>query len=98
MRLVFVVLLLFCLPGLYAQKDLTGEELVKLADAFKKESKTDSAVFYYEKASAKLGENTEAKNFIYASNQLGVILTRKDEIEKALSVLQKAYEKARSVN
>lgn len=74
------------------------DDYIRLADDFKKNSKPDSAIFYYEKASAVFQEQGDIEKLINSYNQLGVVLTRKDEYEKATSYLEKALEAGLSLS
>ena len=50
----------------------------------------DSACIYYEKAADEYEKLKKVEQFIDAYNQIGVILTRQDQYEKAKTYLDKA--------
>ena len=73
-----------------AQTAPTAEEHVLQAEIFRKSSQPDSAVISYERAAAQFKASGNTEGFIDACNQIGIILTRQDEYEKAKTYLDQA--------
>ncbi|TND07174.1 MAG: hypothetical protein FD123_3319 [Bacteroidetes bacterium] len=88
--IVYILLLIASMGSLHGQTSPLADEYIRAADDFKKNMKPDSAMVYYEKASVEFQRLGNVEKFISAYNQIGIILTRRDEYEKAKSYLDKA--------
>ena len=64
-----------------------ADEYTRLAGDFKKNMKPDSAILYYEKAAIEFQALGNNEKFIDSYNQIGIILTRQDNYEKAKTYL-----------
>ncbi|MGB4970988.1 MAG: tetratricopeptide repeat protein [Saprospiraceae bacterium] len=83
---------LFLLISIYivnGQNNPIADDYIRIADDFKKNSKPDSAIIYYEKASVEFQALGNIEKFISAYNQIGIILTRQDKYEQAKTYLEK---------
>src|SRR5689334_20243454 len=67
-----------------------GFAYFKLAQDYRTNSKTDSALFYYEKAAIQFKREKRTENLVNTYNQIGTIYTRQDQYEKALPFLKEA--------
>lgn len=72
------------------QNDSLAYKYFGLAEDYKKNSKTDSAIIYFEKASVEFKTSKKSEGFVNCYNQIGVMLTRQDQYEKAKEYLNKA--------
>lgn len=81
-----------------AQKGPNGDAFIRKADEHKKNGKQDSAIIYYEKAAVEFNSQGDKEKFINAYNQIGIILTRQDKYEKALTYLESALYTGRSLS
>lgn len=61
-----------------------------MADNLKKSMHLDSAIFYYNKAATEFQKLGNTERFIDSYNQVGVVLTRQDKYEEAMSYLNTA--------
>ena len=75
---------------LISQNNGRADSYFLKATDFKKNSMPDSACIYYEKAADEYEKLKKVEQFIDAYNQIGVILTRQDQYEKAKTYLDKA--------
>jgi len=66
------------------------DEYFKQADFYRKNVQTDSALMYYEKAAIEFHSQGKMEEFVNSYNQIGIILTRQDQYEKAKLYLEKA--------
>lgn len=89
---VFLFLLLAIVSIAFAevQSDSLGAKFIKIAEGYKKNLKTDSAIIYFEKASDEYLSSKNAEGVVNSYTQIGVILTRQDKYENAMSWLNKA--------
>ncbi|MBK7231712.1 MAG: tetratricopeptide repeat protein [Saprospiraceae bacterium] len=67
-----------------------AEEYFRQADIYRKNFKPDSAILYYEKASIEFQLLGKVDEFVNSYNQIGIILTRQDQYERAKNYLEKA--------
>jgi len=88
-----IILLMFCFINSFGQSDSRGMEYMKIGNEFKKKEMPDSAVVYYEKASKEFEAPENTTKWINAYNQIGIILTRQDQYDKAKHYLDMALEK-----
>src|SRR5688572_26838707 len=65
-------------------------QYLQLADDFKKNQKPDSAIIYYEKAAVGFQALKDVEKTMHSYNQVGIILTRQDNYEKAKFYLDQA--------
>ncbi|MGB3079371.1 MAG: tetratricopeptide repeat protein [Saprospiraceae bacterium] len=79
---LFFICLYLPLHILSAQKNATAEKYMVKADEFKKNTKPDSAIFYYKKAAVIFKENKKTKKLINAYNQIGTTLAKQDKFEE----------------
>ena len=86
----FAFLMFFIASKGYSQTISIAEGYLQQAENFKKDLKSDSALAYYEKASADFQKLGKEEKFIHAATQAGIILTRQDQYEKAKNYLQEA--------
>jgi tetratricopeptide (TPR) repeat protein len=74
----------------------TGEAMFKKAENFRNNAKTDSALVFYAKAAEAFKKESKTEDFINAYNQIGILLTRRDEYEKARPFLETALSTGQS--
>jgi tetratricopeptide (TPR) repeat protein len=88
---LFLTLLIFFHPiAVEAQNSVRGFLYFSIAEEFKKDNKTDSAIIYYQKAGAIFKTDQQIEDFVNANNQAGVLLTRQDQYDKAKTFLNEA--------
>ena len=63
---------------------------MRLAADYKKNQETDSAIIFYDKAAVEFQALGNIEKCIDSYNQMGIILTRQDNYEKAKFFLEKA--------
>ncbi|MGB5033596.1 MAG: tetratricopeptide repeat protein, partial [Saprospiraceae bacterium] len=84
---------LIVLASLYhasGQSNALADTYLQQAIEFRKTMKPDSAIVYYEKASAEFNKQGNIEKLIDSYNQIGIILTRQDQYELAKTYLKKA--------
>lgn len=86
----FTLFLLISLNNVIGQSNSLADAYVLKASEFRKNMNPDSALIYFEKASVEFQNIGNVEKFIDAYNQIGIILTRQDNSEKAKSYLDKA--------
>lgn len=84
--------LLFCQNG-----PLAGE-YTRIAEEFKSDLKRDSALIYYEKASEEYQKQGDLEGYVHSCNQIGILLTRLDQYDRAKSFLDKALTTGLSIH
>ena len=92
-KILIAFCILFLLTGkIFSQSEnlANADKYTNMAEDFKKKSLPDSALFYYEKASIVYKTLNKMENLVNSYNQMGILLIRKNENEKAKSVLNKA--------
>lgn len=92
-KIITCTLFLFASISHVKSQDMVADEHIKQAEAFKKNGNSDSALVYYEKASAEYQQSGNTEGFVNACNQAGIILTRQDKYEKAKTYLNNALSK-----
>ncbi len=70
-----------------------GDEYIRIADNYKKNSKPDSALIFYKKASLEFQDLASVEKLMNAYNQVGVIYTRKDEYDSSALYLKRSLAK-----
>jgi len=73
-----------------AQEGMRAEDHLRLADEFYERAKPDDAIAHYEQAVAAFQAPGDSGKVIHALNQMGVILTRQDQYERARMYLDRA--------
>ena len=73
-----------------AQTVSHGDEFVRLAEEYKRNQNPDSAFINYEKATVEFQKTGDSEKLVNSLNQMGIILTRQDQYEKAKVYLDKA--------
>ena len=63
---------------------------MRLAEESNKDLRRDDAISYYEKAAVEYQTLGNTEQFINSYNQIGIILTRQDQYERAKTYLDKA--------
>ena len=91
-KYILVLILTMVNLTMYSQNHTYGlaDEYNKLAENHKKNSRPDSAIIYYEKASLEFQASNNMEGFVNTYNQICIILTRQDQYEKAKEYLNKA--------
>jgi tetratricopeptide (TPR) repeat protein len=85
-----LIILIFFTLHLTAQDNFTPDEYMRLAENYKKVSKPDSAILYFEKAAALFQTTNNYESQVNALNQIGIILTRQDKYEISKKYLDQA--------
>jgi tetratricopeptide (TPR) repeat protein len=88
--IVYAFFLIIFVYNVKGQNGPLSEKYIGLADNYKKNQQQDSALVYYEKASAEFQALGNIEKFINSYNQIGIILTRQDNYDKAKTYLEKA--------
>ncbi len=87
-KCIFLFILLpISINKVIAVNDSLSNVYFHQAEEFKKQSKSDSAIIYFEKAAIGYKENNNIEQFVNSYNQIGIILTRQDKYEKAKEYL-----------
>jgi tetratricopeptide (TPR) repeat protein len=89
-----IVLLVFNLSltvsPVKASSLISGNELLKVGEDFKKSNSPDSAIKYFKLAALEFEKEKNTASFIHANNQAGILLTRQDNYSEAKSILEKS--------
>lgn len=88
--IAYTFIMLISINTLKGQNGPLAEEYMRIAEDYKKTMNRDSALIYYEKASAEFQALGNIEKLVNAYNQIGIILTRQDKYEKAKTYLEKA--------
>ena len=91
--IAYAIFMFALIGSAIGQNSPSGDEYIRIADEYKKNSKPDSALIYYEKASVEFQTAGKSEKFVNSYNQIGIILTRQDEYEKAKTYLEQALSK-----
>ncbi len=84
---LFLLVSAICLQG---QNNTAADAHMLMAEQFKKNAQPDSAVIYYGKAAGEFRQVSNIEGQVNAFNQMGILLTRQDEYDKARINLEKA--------
>ena len=87
---LFVSIILIFIPTVQAQTYAQANEYFRLAERYKNNSNIDSAEIYFEKAGKLYREDKKFDEAVNSFNQIGIILTRKDNYVKAKLFLDQA--------
>jgi tetratricopeptide (TPR) repeat protein/thiol-disulfide isomerase/thioredoxin len=88
--IVIVVMVFAAMPSMYAQTGPNADDYTRMAEEFRKSQEPDSAVLYYGKAAQQYKASGDEENVVHAYTQMGVILTRQDDYDKAQAYLDQA--------
>ncbi len=85
-----IVIPFLCLYSVFVVGQRNSDVYFELAEKFKSNSKIDSALFYFNKAAIEYKSQENAQRYVDSYNQIGIMLTRQDEYDKAKVYLNEA--------